>query len=82
MLRLLLVLVVLVAPPLILRQLGRPLAGRFLGIPYNFEPPTPARLKRALWDRSDDRVLTPHVYGWGYSLNLRAAARRLGLVGR
>ena len=63
---------------------ARPAAvrGSLLGIPYSFEPPTPSRVKQTVWNPSSDRLLVPHVYGWGYSLNLHALARRVGLVGR
>lgn len=71
----------LVLPPLLLRLFGLPLTGTALGIPYDFRLPTPARVAGAAWNRSTDSLLVPHVYGWGYALNLRAAARRLGLVG-
>jgi hypothetical protein len=71
---------VLIVPPLLLRLLGRPLSGSLLGIPYNFELPTPGRAKRALWDPSSDRLLVPHLYGWGYSLNVHALGRKLGLL--
>jgi hypothetical protein len=77
-----LVVAALLGPPLLLRLLGRPLRGSLLGIPYSFEPPTPGRVKATVWNRDNDDLLAPHVYGWGYSLNLHALARRLGLVAR
>lgn len=67
-------------PPVVLRLLGRPLSGSLLGIPYSFEPPTPSRAKQIIWNPSSDRLLAPHVYGWGFSLNAHALARRIGLV--
>jgi hypothetical protein len=70
-----------VLPPVLLRLSGQPLTGKALGIPYDFRPPTPGRLKQTLWNRSTDSLLVPHVYGWGYSLNFRAVGQRLGLVG-
>jgi hypothetical protein len=70
----------LLLPPLALRLAGRPLTGRFLGIPYDFSPPTAERIAHTLWNPSDDGVMAPHVYGWGYSVNLHAAGRRLGLI--
>lgn len=75
-----LVLAALALPPLLLRLAGRPLSGTFLGIPYSFQAPTPDRLRRSLWDRSSDRLLAPHLYGWGYSLNFHVLGRRLGLL--
>jgi hypothetical protein len=78
--KIVLVIAVLAGPPLVLRLLGRPLSGWLFGIPYTFEPPTPSRVKHAIWDPSSDRLLVPHAYGWGLSLNFHALARRLGLV--
>ncbi len=66
---------------LLLRLLGRPLSGSLLGIPYSFEPSTPRRVRQTVWDPSSDQLLAPHVYGWGYSLNVHALGRRLGLLG-
>jgi hypothetical protein len=76
----LLVLATVLATSLALSLLKKDKQGTFLGIPYNFEWPTPARVRRGLWNPDDPRLLTPHVYGWGYSANLHAIARRLGLV--
>ena len=42
----------------------------------------PARVKQTVWNPDSDRLLAPHVYGWGYALNLYAVGRRLGLLGR
>lgn len=54
--------------------------GRLAGtVPYDFRPPTPARVRRALWDPQDPRLFTSHVFGVGWSLNLArlvALARR------
>jgi hypothetical protein len=79
-LKVILILAALLLPPLLLRLLGRPLSGSLLGIPYSFAPPTPGRVKQNVWNPSSDRLLAPHVYGWGYTLNVHALARRLGLL--
>ncbi|MBI3969378.1 MAG: hypothetical protein HY329_27355 [Chloroflexi bacterium] len=55
--------------------------GRFLGVPYDFRPPTLARVRERWWNRDDQRILTPHTFGWGWSINLREVARRLGVSG-
>jgi hypothetical protein len=55
--------------------------GTFLGIPYDWRRPTWQRLKERSWNAQDDRMFTPHVFGWGWSINLQAVARRLGLIG-
>lgn len=80
--RVLLTLAILIMPPLVLRVLGWPLSGSLLGVPSSFQLPTPARVKRTVWNRNSRSMLAPQVYGWGYSLNLHAVARWLGLVGR
>ncbi len=59
---------------------GRNKTGTFLGLPYDWRRPTPARLKRGIWDPEDRRVLVPKAYGWGYGINLHEVARRLRLV--
>lgn len=51
--------------------------GAFLGIPYDWRWPTLDVLRERLWNPADRRVLTPHVFGWGWSVNLPAAWRRL-----
>jgi hypothetical protein len=76
----LVVLALVLLPPLALRLAGKPLSGRFLGIPYDFTPPTVARVKRTACNPDNDRLLAPHTYGWGYSINFHAVARRLRLI--
>lgn len=58
------------------------LTGTFLGIPYDWRPPTWARIKERMWNRDDPRILTPQAFGWGWSVNLYQVLRRVGLVGR
>ncbi|HZR94058.1 MAG TPA: DUF5808 domain-containing protein [Gaiellaceae bacterium] len=53
--------------------------GRFLGIPYDWRRPTGARFKQRLWNRRDNRVFVPKVFGWGWDINFAALARRLRL---
>jgi hypothetical protein len=51
--------------------------GKFLGIPYDWRRPTPARLKSSLWNPADPRLFTPKSYGWGFDINLaRVFSRR------
>ena len=57
-----------------------PRAGRFLGLPYDWRPPTRARAGARWWNPAARRLLTPPVFGWGYGLNLYELARRLRLV--
>lgn len=46
-------------------------------VPYDFRPPTLARLRSRFWNRRTDRVFTPHVFGVGWSVNF---ARLVELV--
>jgi hypothetical protein len=47
-------------------------------VPYEFRPPTLARVRERWWNPEDDRVLTEHVFGVGWSINLARLARMLG----
>ncbi|HXT38123.1 MAG TPA: DUF5808 domain-containing protein [Chloroflexota bacterium] len=53
---------------------------RFLGIPYDWRPPSMARIKQRSWNPNDRRVLTPKMFGWGYSINFYELGRRLGII--
>lgn len=51
--------------------------GELLGfVPYDLRPPTLARLRAALWNPKDDRLLTPLAFGVGWSVNF-ARLRRM-----
>ncbi|MCO5176062.1 MAG: DUF5808 domain-containing protein [Thermomicrobiales bacterium] len=54
--------------------------GRICGVPYEFRRPTLARMRQRLWNPDDPRVFVPHVWGVGWTINLNAAAHRLGLI--
>lgn len=62
------------------RELRKPAAdrrwhGRLAGtVPYDLRPPTPARVRRALWNPQDPRLFTSHAFGVGWSLNLARLA--------
>lgn len=45
--------------------------GNVFGVPYDFRPPTLDRVLERWWNPDDDRLLTPHVWGVGWSINLR-----------
>jgi hypothetical protein len=51
--------------------------GRVLGLPYDFRPPTLARIRAEFWDPDNDALFTPHAFGVGYGINL---ARLVHLV--
>jgi hypothetical protein len=57
-----------------------PPTGRFLGLPYDWRPPTWQRVKARWWNPADRRLFTPKAFGWGFDLNLYELARRLRLV--
>ena len=51
--------------------------GTFLGIPYDFRKPTWQRIKARVWNPESDKLVAPHVFGWGYTLNVHALLRRI-----
>ena len=58
----------------IVQQIKRPRPertwhGKVLGVPYDFRPPTLARLREKWWNVSGP-LFTPHTFGVGWSLNL------------
>ncbi|HAX24918.1 MAG TPA: DUF5808 domain-containing protein [Thermomicrobiales bacterium] len=54
--------------------------GEALGVPYDFRLPTPDRVRQRAWNREDERVLVPRVWGVGWTINVRQFVRRLGLL--
>ena len=56
--------------------------GSFLGVPYDWRLPSPQRLRERMWNPNDHRLFTPHVFGWGWSINLYELLRRLGVAPR
>jgi hypothetical protein len=56
--------------------------GRLLGVvPYDFRPPTPAKVIGAWWNPKSDRVVGEPAFGVGWSINVAALADRLGASG-
>lgn len=49
-------------------------------VPYDLRPPTLDRFRQRLWAPDDERVVVPHAYGVGWTVNLGRIARRMGLV--
>lgn len=49
--------------------------GNVFGIPYDFRPPTVERILERFWNPNDDRLLTPHVFGVGWSINFHRLVR-------
>lgn len=46
-------------------------------VPYDFRPPTFQRLRESLWNPDDERLITPHPWGVGWTVNLGRALRIL-----
>jgi uncharacterized membrane protein len=56
--------------------------GTFLKIPYDWRWPTWVVIKERMWNPQDQRLFTPHVFGWGWSLNVYEVLRRVGVIDR
>jgi len=44
-------------------------------VPYEFRPPTLERVEERWWNPNDRRILTEHVFGVGWSVNLAQVVR-------
>lgn len=56
--------------------------GRLLGfVPYDFRLPTPQRIRDTYWNTASNRVFTDRPIGVGWSVNLPAVLKRIGLMG-
>jgi len=44
-------------------------------VPYDFRAPTVERLRARMWNPELDRLLTPHTFGVGWTVNLGRVAR-------
>jgi hypothetical protein len=56
--------------------------GNVMNVPYDFRPPTIDRVMERWWNPNDERLLTPHVFGVGWSINLYRLRREImGLIG-
>ena len=43
--------------------------GTILGIPYDFRPPTPEKVRNTLWNKETSKNFLPHAFGIGWSIN-------------
>lgn len=59
---------------------GSLLAGRVLGIPFDFRPPTARRIAHRWWNLLDRRWLVPRAWGIGWDVNFGAISVWLGIV--
>jgi len=51
----------------------------FLGMPMNWSYEGQHPLKK-MWNPDDDRLFPPKSFGIGWTINLHAVGRRLGLI--
>jgi len=49
-------------------------------VPYEFRVPNRARIKASWWNPDEDRILTPMIWGIGWTINVGRLARRFGLA--
>jgi hypothetical protein len=59
----------------IAQQLRRPLSertwyGTIAGVPYDFRPPTPDKLRATFWNKNTAHVLVPQAFGVGWTVNV------------
>jgi len=72
-----------VAAAAVARELDKPAPerewhGDVGGVPYDFRPPTAEKLLRTIWDADNPKVMVPHGFGVGWSVNFA----RLAALGR
>lgn len=46
-------------------------------VPYEFRPPTLARLRERLWNPEDPRIFTEHIFGVGWAINFHTLLQKL-----
>lgn len=46
-------------------------------VPYDLRPPTLARVRSTFWNPDDRRVVVPHAYGVGWTINVAALVNRV-----
>ena len=57
--------------------------GQIAGIvPYDFRLPTMERFKESYWNPYEKRVLTPEVFGVGWTINFYTLLENLGVIKR
>lgn len=54
--------------------------GRVLGMPYDFRGASVDRVGARMWNPADPRVLTPRLFGVGWTINFGALAVKLGMI--
>jgi len=43
--------------------------GNIFGFPYDFRIPTIERIRETMWNKDTSRILMPHAFGVGWSIN-------------
>jgi hypothetical protein len=56
------------------QELRRPLNertwhGTIAGVPYDFRPPTPGKIRATTWNKNTAQVLVPRAFGVGWTIN-------------
>ena len=46
-------------------------------VPYDFRVPTVERIRERVWDPEGDHIVSPHVFGVGWTLNVGRIVRLL-----
>ena len=49
-------------------------------VPYDFRLPDVDRLKETFWNQYESRVIVPHVFGVGWTVNLYSLLDNMGLI--
>jgi len=56
--------------------------GKIAGVvPYDLRPPTFERVWGAIWSPDDERILVPHPFGVGWTVNIGRIVRIAGGLG-
>ena len=53
--------------------------GTIFGVPYDFRPPTPDRVLSKVWNKDNPSLLSPTIFGVGWTINVYRLARSQGL---
>lgn len=48
--------------------------GEVAGVPYDFRAPTADKLWRSVWDPDNPKLILPHAFGVGWSINFARLA--------
>ena len=55
--------------------------GKVGPLPYDFRIPTCERIREAMWNPYDSRILTPMAFGVGWTINFYALLEKCRLMG-